>query len=113
MAVTIIWWALQLGGLIPATAFLIKFRPAWPIRQPSLIVNGVVFVAWLAYARSCVVVGLQGGMRDFHGPPDLVASLALTVLGDVLLIMLLAAFMRYRRDWHDQRDTTEEEESPR
>lgn len=111
MAAAVIWWVLQLGGLIPASLFLIKFRPAWPIRQPSLIVNGVVFVAWLAYAKSIVVVALQGGVRDFRGVPDMVASLALTALGDVLLALMLAAFLRYRRDWHQNGEP--KEESPR
>lgn len=113
MAATVIWWVLQLGGLIPATLFLIRFRPAWPIRQPSLIVNGIVGVAWLAYARSVVVVALQGGVRSFRGVPDLVASLALTAVGDVLLVLMLAAFLKYRRKWHDQLKDPQEEDPPR
>ncbi|MEV8638079.1 hypothetical protein AB0395_41150 [Streptosporangium sp. NPDC051023] len=108
MAATV-WWVLQLGGLIPSTWFLMRFRPQWPIRRPSLIVNGLVLVAWLAYVKAVIVVLLRGGTPTFVAAPDTIASLFLAAVGDTLLALMLATFLKYRRDWQERLN----EEDPR
>ena len=100
----VLWWVLALGGLIPTTVFLWRFRPRWPIRQPSLIINGFALLAWLSYLRSVLVVASRGWVPEF---PDVVStsiSLGVGALADGLLILLLISFLRYRKRWQAERN---------
>lgn len=90
-------------GLIPTSWFLWRFRPAWPIRRPSLIINGLVLVAWLTYVRSATIVITRGGAPAYRGVFDAVISLAFGALVDGLLILMLVTFLRYRSKWHAER----------
>lgn len=102
---TVVWWALMAGGLIPTTWFLVRFRPRWPLRSPSLVVNGLVLIAWIFYMRSAAVIVANGGTPTFRGPADIAIRLGSMVLVDPLLIGLLALFLKYRRRWLDNRPT--------
>jgi hypothetical protein len=103
MVVTVLWWAVIVGGLVPTSWFLWRFRPAWPIRSPSLIVNGLVAVAWLMYLRSALVMATHGGVPAYDSWVDTALSLGLGGLVDILLGLLLVTFLRYRRQWHEER----------
>lgn len=103
----VLWWVALLGGLIPTSWFLWRFRPAWPIRRPSLVINGLVFVAWLGYVRSLVTVIVAAGwVPTFKGVGDAVVRLGLGGIIDTVLIMLLIAFLKYRQEWLHQLDRT-------
>ncbi|MEU8196327.1 hypothetical protein AB0C10_21325 [Microbispora amethystogenes] len=97
----VIWWAILAGGLVPTTWFLIRFRPAWPIRRPSLIVNGLVGVIWLIYLRSALLLALGGGRPRYTGPVDTAIVIVLGLAADLLLVLMLATFLDYRRERHD------------
>ncbi|MEU8279805.1 hypothetical protein ACFYOK_04600 [Microbispora bryophytorum] len=94
---TVTWWAIIAGGLIPTSWFLVRFRPAWPLRRPSLIVNGLVGVIWLVYLRSALLLATNGGTPKYTSPIDMGISVVLGVAADGLLILLLSEFLRYRK----------------
>jgi hypothetical protein len=98
-AVVVAWWLVVAGGLIPTSWFLYRFRPAWPIREPSLIVNGMVFLAWINYLRPALVVAASGGVPRFPSAAGAVISIVIGAAADYLLIRLLVAFLRYRKQW--------------
>ncbi len=100
----ILWWILIAAGLIPTSWFLWRFRPAWPIRTPSLIINGLVGVAWLTYIRSVFVIVAQGGEPTYRGTLDAVFSLGIGALVDAVLILLLIAFLKYRKRWQMEQE---------
>lgn len=97
------WWALTLGGWIPATWFLVRFRPRWPIRPASLVILGFVGFAWVLGSRSLISVAIHDWTVTFTGTADMLNRLGTTVVADALLIGTLALFLRIRRDWPDDR----------
>lgn len=103
IVVAVVWWALVLGGLVPATLFLVRFHPRWPLRRPSLIVSGLVLVVWLMYVRSAAAVAAGGWVPRYRDGLGLVIELAVIGVADWLLILMLSTFLRYRRQWRKQR----------
>ncbi|MEV7804977.1 hypothetical protein AB0O28_18710 [Microbispora sp. NPDC088329] len=101
--ITVTWWAILAGGLVPTTWFLVRFRPAWPIRRPSLIVNGLVGVIWLAYLRSALLLATNGWTPKYTGAINTVIMVVLGVAADWLLILLLATFLDYRKERRERR----------
>ncbi|MGI5162603.1 hypothetical protein [Microbispora sp. CA-102843] len=100
--IAVTWWAILAGGLIPTSWFLVRFRPAWPIRRPSLIVNGLVSVIWLVYLRSALLLATNGWTPKYTGTVDTVIIVGLGAAADWLLILLLATFLDYRKDRHER-----------
>ncbi|MEU8274900.1 hypothetical protein ACFYOK_29350 [Microbispora bryophytorum] len=96
------WWAILLGGLVPTTWFLVRFRPAWPIRRPSLIVNGLVGVIWLVYLRSALLLATNGWTPKYIGVVDTVIMVVLGAAADGLLILLLDTFLDYRKERNER-----------
>lgn len=99
----VLWWVIVAAGIVPTTWFLVRFRPRWPIRRPSLIINGLVGVLWLGYLRSALVVAASGWSPKFQGVAGTAISLTLGAGIDVLLILMLVTFLRYRRQWQNER----------
>lgn len=105
----VLWWGIVLAGLVPTTWFLLRFRPKWPIRSPSLIINGVVLAVWITYLRSALVVAVSGWVPSFRSGASTAISLILGALVDGLVILMLVTFLRYRRQWQNERTNGQEE----
>lgn len=99
-----VWWVIVLAGLIPTSWFLLRFRPRWPIRSPSLIINGVVLAAWIGYVRSAWTVAASGWVPTFRaGVIGTTVNLGLGAVVDGIVILMLIKFLEYRKQWESER----------
>ncbi len=98
----VVWWVLQAAGVVPATWFLIAFRPKRPFRPLSLVFLAFIGIAWMSYVKSISTILLRGGWPVFDSTADLVIRVGFTVAGDALLVAVLVLLLRYRRAWLEE-----------
>ncbi|MFD9949810.1 hypothetical protein ACFWYW_55925 [Nonomuraea sp. NPDC059023] len=105
---TILLWGGLLGGIVPMSWFLIKFRPAWPIRSPAYLISGLVLAIWIAYVRVAAVLAIRGWVPRMDGIADAAASILPLILVDAMVIALLVKFSRFKAAYLDAMDKNKE-----
>jgi hypothetical protein len=92
------WWVVLLAGLVPSGWVLARYRPARWREAPAILIRGLLVVTFLAYLRPLVSLVLAGGVPDWRGSGWQAAwSYGLLIATDLLLLLLLRTFVRYRR----------------
>jgi hypothetical protein len=95
---TIAWWLVLLAGLVPSGWVLARYRPALWREAPAILIRGLLTVVLLAYLRPLVSLALAGGVPDWQGGWGQAAwSYGLLITTDLLLLLLLRVFIRYRK----------------
>lgn len=105
MILIVSWWVVLLAGLIPSGWFLLRYWPSQWRAAPALIIRGLVGVVFLAYLRPVVSLAVVGWVPVFRGGWFLITwSYVLGTATDLILIMLLRLFLRYRRAYAAEMD---------
>lgn len=83
-------------GLLLAVSFLSRYLSRAWYSAASLNATGWIWIVVITFARALVLLALRGG-RQPAGVLDAVISLGALAAVDVLLLVRLISFLRYRR----------------
>lgn len=90
-------------GLGLSGAFLLLHRPRHWARVEAINSAGWVVLVAILYARSIALLVIRGGPAPYRGAADTAVSLGVGFLVDVLLVLRLVSWMRFKnhRDMDD------------
>lgn len=107
---TATWWFVLLLGLGTSGWFLAWYWPRRWREAPAVIIRGLVLAIFLEYARPVVSLALVGGTPSFRGgTPQTIFNYVVVVFTDVVLLILMRLYRRYRTAYMAEMDRTPDE----
>jgi len=95
--VTAAYVALYGLGLLVSGGFLVGYRPRAWADAATWNGTGWIIIVLAVYARALLLIALHGGVRASQNWTDAVLSVGSLAAIDVLLLVRLVSFARYRR----------------
>ena len=89
--------ALYSAGLVFAVAFLARYLPRRWYSAASLNGAGWILIVVITFARALALLALRGGPQPARGWLDTVISLGSLAAVDVLVLLRLVSYLRWRR----------------
>lgn len=89
--------ALYALGLVISGAFLVGYRPRAWATAATWNGTGWIVIVLAVYARSLLLIALHGGVRPPQSWTDAVLSVGSLAAVDVLLLVRVVSFARFRR----------------
>jgi len=90
-------FTLYAAGLVFAVAFLARYLPRRWYSAASLNGAGWIIIVVITFARALALMLLRGGPQPTRGPLDALISLGSLAAVDLLLLVRLVSYLRYRR----------------